>query len=123
MRLYGNIVLIVLVYAAAIAVAAADVLKSESAAITITREQIEADWLRRRGNALWPRPANIFQRLEERPAEVIPLVAILDRELEEGVEDHNPWSREEMAALVRARQIAERLEYLWPDRSVGSPRM
>lgn len=82
-----------------------------------------ADWLRRRGNALWPRPANIFQRLEERPAEVIPLVAILDRELEEGVEAHNPWSREEMAALVRARQIAERLEYLWPDRSVGSPRM
>ncbi len=48
MKLCCNMALIVLVYAAAIAAAAADVSKSGSAATTITREQIEADWLRQR---------------------------------------------------------------------------
>ncbi|MHC4084092.1 MAG: HzsA-related protein [Planctomycetota bacterium] len=48
MKLYCNMTLIVLVYAAAIADVTADVSKSESAATTITREQIEADWLRQR---------------------------------------------------------------------------
>ncbi|MHC4543425.1 MAG: HzsA-related protein [Planctomycetota bacterium] len=44
MKLYCNMALIILVYAAA----TADVSKSGRAATTITREQIEADWLRQR---------------------------------------------------------------------------
>lgn len=48
MKLCCNMALIVLVYAAAIADVTADVSKSEQTAKTITREQIEADWLRQR---------------------------------------------------------------------------
>jgi UDPglucose--hexose-1-phosphate uridylyltransferase len=82
-----------------------------------------AEWLRRRGNALRPQSGNIFQRLAARPAEVIPLVAILERELAEGVADHNRWSAEEMQALVRASQRAERFPYQWPDQTLGEPRL
>jgi hypothetical protein len=48
MKLYCNMALIVFLNAAAIAAATADVSKSGMAATTITREQIEADWLRQR---------------------------------------------------------------------------
>jgi hypothetical protein len=91
--------------------------------VNVLPPETAAEWLRRRGNALRTRPGNIFQRLEGRPAEVLPLVAVLERELNEGPDNHdedgyNHWLPEDHQALVRAQRTAERLRFECPDRTI-----